>query len=112
MAKLILISWRDVPSQVVVKQGRETVRKQLSPRFQEAVDRAAMRAGRGSSDAYLADWKRSEPRACSNDLEAEAGAEVARLETRYSDADLERLIRAHGVAEDTTPAPPSTADDR
>jgi hypothetical protein len=29
---------------------------QLSQRFQEAVDRAAMRAGKGSSDAYLADW--------------------------------------------------------
>ena len=101
MAKLILISWRDVPSQVIVKKGRETVRKQLAPRFQEAVDRAAMRAGRGSSDAYLADWKRAEPRACGDDLEAEASAEVARLETRYNDADLERLIRAHGVDEST-----------
>ena len=105
MAKLILISWRDVPSQVIVKRGRETVRKQLSPRFQEAVDRAAMRAGRGSSDAYLADWKRSEPRECGNDPGAEASAEVARLEARYSDADLERLIRAYGVEEGAeTPA--------
>ena len=106
MAKLIVISWRDVPSQVVVKQGRETVRVQLSARFQEAVDRAAMRAGKGSSDAYIADWKRSEPRACGNDLAAEASAEVARLEARYSDADLERLIRAKGVAAGTAaPAP-------
>ena len=110
MAKLILISWRDVPSQVIVKKGRETVRKQLSPRFQEAVDRAAMRAGRGSSDAYLADWKRSEPRECGNDPEAEASAEVARLEARYGDADLERLIRAHGVAEDPAAATPGAED--
>ena len=98
MAKLIVISWRDVPSQVVVKQGRETVRVQLSARFQEAVDRAAMRAGKGSSDAYIADWKRSEPRDCGNELKAEAIAEVARLEATYSDADLEKLIRAKGVA--------------
>ena len=61
MANLIIISWRDIPAQVVVKRGRETAKVQLSARFQEAVDRAAMRAGRGSSDAYLADWKRSEP---------------------------------------------------
>ena len=100
MAKLIVISWRDVPSQVVVKRGRETVRVQLSARFQEAVDRAAMRAGKGSSDAYIADWKRSDPRECGNDLKAEASAEVARLEARYSDADLERLIRAKGLAAD------------
>jgi len=110
VAKLIVISWRDVPSQVVVKQGRETVRLQLSARFQEAVDRAAMRAGKGSSDAYIADWKRSEPRACGHDLEAEASAEVARLEARYSDADLERLVRAHGVADNSaavSPGPPA-----
>lgn len=103
MAKLILILWRDIPAQVIAKQGRETAKVPLSQRFQEAVDRAAMRAGKGSSDAYLADWKRSELRECGNDLAQEAGAEAARLEMRYTDADLERLIRAHGVAADATP---------
>ena len=98
MAKLIVISWRAVPSQVVVKQGRDTVRVQLSARFQEAVDRAAMRAGKGKSDAYIADWKRAEPRDCGDDLKAEAIAEVARIEAQYSNADLERLIRAKGLA--------------
>jgi hypothetical protein len=106
MARLIVISWRDVPSQVVVKRGRETVRVQLPARFQKAVDRAAMRAGKGSSDAYLADWKRSEPRECGDDLTAEAMAEVARLEARYSHAALERLIRAKGVAAADAPATP------
>ncbi len=106
MARLILISWRDIPAQVIAKRGRETAKAPLSQRFQEAVDRAAMRAGKGSSDAYLADWKRSELRECGDDLATEAGAEAARLEARYSDADLERLIRAHGVAEDAAPASP------
>ena len=59
MASLIIISWRDIPAQVIVKRGRETAKVQLSARFQEAVDRAAMRAGKGSSDAYLADWRRT-----------------------------------------------------
>lgn len=100
MTKLIVISWRDIPAQVVVKQGRDSAKVQLSHRFQEAIDRAAMRAGKGSSDAYLADWKRSEPRPCGNDLEAEASAEAERLETAYSDADLERLIRSKGLRPD------------
>jgi cvfA/B/C family virulence factor len=99
VASLIVISWRDIPAQVIVKRGRETSKVQLSQRFQEAVDRAAMRAGKGSSDAYLADWKRSEPRAVGDDLKAEAEAEAARIEARYSDADLERMIRAKGLAE-------------
>jgi len=97
MASLILISWRDIPAQVVVKRGRETSKVQLSQRFQEAIDRAAMRAGKGTSDAYLADWKRSEPRPCGDDLAAEAGAEAARIEAQYSDDDLERMIRNKGL---------------
>lgn len=99
MASLIVISWRDVPAQVVVKRGREAAKVQLSARFQEAVDRAAMRAGRGSSDAYIADWCRSPPRPCSDDLQAEAKAAAADLESRYTDEDLERLIRAKGIDE-------------
>jgi hypothetical protein len=97
VAQLIIISWRDIPAQVIVKRGRETAKVQLSHRFQEAVDRAAMRAGKGSSDAYLADWKRSPPRLCGDDLKAAAEAEAAALESRYSDEQLERLIRAHGI---------------
>jgi hypothetical protein len=98
VASLIVISWRDIPAQVIVKRGRESAKVQLSPRFQEAVDRAAMRAGKGSSDAYLADWQRSAPKPCGDDLPAEAAAAAARLEAQFTDEDLERLIRAKGVA--------------
>jgi hypothetical protein len=120
MASLIVISWRDIPAQVIVKRGREAAKVQLSQRFQEAVDRAAMRAGKGSSDAYLADWARSTPRPCGEDLQAEAAAEAARLEAMFTNEDLERLIRAKGVdanragpesrtAPDSGPAPDSGA---
>jgi hypothetical protein len=105
VASLIVISWRDIPAQVVVKRGRETAKVQLSQRFQEAVDRAAMRAGKGSSDAYLADWQRN-ARPCGDDLQAEAKAEAARLEAQFTDADLERLIRSKGLASSPVSAPP------
>jgi hypothetical protein len=112
MASLIVISWRDIPAQVIVKRGREAAKVQLSHRFQEAVDRAAMRAGKGSSDAYLADWARSAPRPCGEDLQAEAAAEAARIEARFTDEDLEKLIRAKGLdAAHTAPdsgAPPAS----
>ena len=58
-----------------------------------------MRAGKGSSDAYLADWQRSAPAQCSDDLEAAASAAAAEIEARYSDEDLERIIRSKGVDE-------------
>lgn len=109
MGALTVISWRDIPAQVIVKRGREAAKVQLSQRFQEAVDRAAMRAGKGSSDAYLADWKRSDPKPCGDDLQAEAAAEAARLEARYTDADLERLIRAKGLDQAGAAPPPPEA---
>ena len=111
MASLIIISWRDVPAQVIVKRGRETHKVQLSHRFQEAVDRAAMRAGKGSSDAYLADWRRSAPQPCGDDLQAEAEAAAARIESRYSDEDLERIIRAKGNDETLPPGERAAAAD-
>ena len=46
MTKLITIYWRDIPSQVIAKQGRKSVKIQLSNRFQICIDKAAMRAGR------------------------------------------------------------------
>ena len=99
MASLTVISWRDIPAQVIVKRGRETAKVKLSGRFHEAIDRAAMRAGKGSSDLYLAEWKRSGATPCSDDIEREAAAEAARIEARYTDADLERLVRAKGIDE-------------
>ena len=109
MGQLIIISWRDIPAQVLAKRGRETAKVQLSQRFQEAIDRAAMRAGKGSSDAYLADWKRSPPAACADDLQAVASATAAELEARYSDADLDRIIRAKGL-DDTIARPVAPPD--
>ena len=103
MASLSIISWRDIPAQVVGRRGRETAKAQLSPRFQEAVDRAAMRAGRGSSNAYLADWKRSAPRPCDEDIAAEVAAEAARIEARYTDEYLEQMVKAKGLDPNATP---------
>ena len=52
------ILWRDIPSQVLIKRGRDRGKYMLTARFQEAIDRAAMRAGKGGSDAYLEEWRR------------------------------------------------------
>ena len=108
MSQLIIISWRDIPAQVIAQRGREVAKIQLSHRFQEAVDRAAMRAGKGSSDAYLADWKRSAPVACGDDLEAAASTAAADIEARYTDEDLDRIIRAKGNDERLASVPSPT----
>ena len=98
MAELTVISWRDIPAQVTAGKGRGASRVQLSERFQESIDAAAMRGGLIGTDAYLEEWRR-ETRACGDDLDAEVAAVAAQLETEYTDERLERLARASGAEE-------------
>ena len=67
------------------------------------------RQGKGSSDAYLADWQRSAPKPCGEDLQAEASAEAARLEAKFTDEDLERLVRSKGLDETRSPPDPGAS---
>ena len=96
MAKLTTIYWRDIPAQVIGQQGRKRHKQELSKRFAVGIDRAAMRAGRGSSKAYLEDWRR-ESRPCEGDMEQAVGEEVARLEEQFPDDVLEAFVKAGGV---------------
>ena len=100
MAKLICIYWRDIPAQVLVRAGRKNgVKKELEPRFAKAIDRAAMRAGRGSSDAYIADWRR-ESEDVSGDFEALVNERVAMLEAQFDSEYLESVVKAGGSIEE------------
>ena len=96
MASLIIVSWRDIPSQVIVRSGRRTAKRELSERLIRAIDAAAMRAGAKSDDAYLAEWRRSDPVPCGDDLEAEVAAAAARLEAEYDTMRLAALAELGG----------------
>ena len=98
MAQLIVVYWRDIPAQVIVKQGRSMAKRQLTERFEKAIDRAAMRAKLRDTDSYLAEWRRADPVDCGADLEAEAAAAAERLEADYDDARLQRLVENGGLA--------------
>ena len=96
-AQLTIISWRDIPAQVTAKSGRRVEKRELNPRFQVAIDRAAMIAGLIGTDDYLTAWRR-ESRACSEDLEREVLSTVQRLEDEYSSDVLQQLADNGGVA--------------
>ena len=95
---LTIIWWRDIPAQVVAKDARRASKIVLHPRFQVAIDRAAVKAGRRAMDAYVAEWRKTR-RPCGDDLEAEASAEATRLEAAYSRPVLARLVASGGLAE-------------
>ncbi|MEQ1938821.1 virulence factor [Mesorhizobium sp. CN5-321] len=96
MADLIIVYWRDIPAQVTVKRGRLNAKRELSLRFTEAIDMAAMRSGAAATDDYLAEWRRADPVPVGDDLEAEADKAVSELEAAYDRDRLVALAKAGG----------------
>ena len=96
MADLILVCWRDIPAQIIVKKGRASAKRELPNRFIEAIDRCAMLAKATAAGDYLDDWRRAAPLPCGDDLEAEADAALARIEAEYDGERLGRLVAALG----------------
>lgn len=98
MAERIVIYWRDIPAQVVVRQGRRSEKRELPERFIQAIDRCAMSIGAKDSEAYLAEWRRGAPEACSEDLVAEADRAVADILDTFDAARLAALVANGGRA--------------
>ncbi|HYB08204.1 MAG TPA: virulence factor [Alphaproteobacteria bacterium] len=96
MGQRIVVYWRDIPAQVIVKKGRESERRELPERFIQAIDRTAMRVGARDSDAYLKEWRRGEPEPCGDDLATEAEAAVAQIIDSYDVERIETLVLSGG----------------
>lgn len=101
MASLIVTYWRDIPAQIVVEKGRgrrrESAKLELSGRFAAAIDAAAMRGGADAADAYLDEWRRSDPvEVPDDDMEATAQTEAARIEADWPAERLRAAIAAGG----------------
>jgi hypothetical protein len=100
MAQLITIWWRDIPMQVIAREGRQTEKRVLDKRFQFAVDKAAMNAGKKSYGDYIEEMRRDErPIELGDGLASAAAAEVARIEAAYTKQKLHALIASGGEGE-------------
>jgi hypothetical protein len=97
MAEVIVVCWRDIPAQVIVKAGRRSAKRPLPDRFQEAIDRAAMRANLRDTDAYLGEWRRLSGGSCGDDLETEAARAAAKLDAAYPPERLRALVEGGGL---------------
>ncbi len=94
-AELTTIYWRDIPAQINGRSGAEKQKALLTPRFQDAIDRAAGFAGLTNAHDYVAEWRRAS-KPSEGDLAAEVLAEAQRLETDYPTDRLRQLIRRGG----------------
>lgn len=95
--QLVTIYWRDIPAQVNAASRTDKHQVLLKPRFQKAIDRAAMVAGITTASDYVNEWRR-EAVAADGDLAAAAEAEAARLDAEFDADRLEALVQAGGFS--------------
>ena len=98
MPEVTIVYWRDIPAQVIVGKGRRGSKVQLPERFEQAIDRCAMKIGARDTDSYLAEWRKAPPYEVEGDQDQIARDTAARLDADYDTARLKALIDADGWA--------------
>ncbi len=94
--QLVVIYWRDIPTQVNGAHRREKHQIQLHPRFMKAVDRAAMAAGITTHTEYIEQWRRSSTPADVETLAEETRQLAEELETKFPLSELDRFVATGG----------------
>ena len=98
MPQVTIVYWRDIPAQVIVGRGRRAAKQPLPERFEQAIDRCAMKVGARESSAYLEEWRRADPFEVEGEEREIALSEAARIERQYDTARLRELIENSGRA--------------
>jgi hypothetical protein len=94
--KFQIVYWRDIPSQIIcVADGRRKSR-QLSPRFQDAIDRVAMSVGSSGTDEYLAEWRKSPWQDSDLELHELCAQKAEELESKFGPERLRALVANEG----------------
>ncbi len=96
MPDVTIVYWRDIPAQVIVGKGRRGSKVQLPERFEQAIDRCAMKIGARDTDSYLAEWRKAAPYPVEGEPEDVASAEALRLENEYDHEVIKALIANDG----------------
>ena len=98
MADVTIVYWRDMPAQVIVGRGRRGTKMPLPERFEQAIDRAAMKSGAAESDDYMAGFRKADPIPVAGTDQEAAEATVAKIDTDYDQDRLKTLIANDGWA--------------
>ncbi|MCI4660757.1 MAG: virulence factor [Neomegalonema sp.] len=99
MDELTIRYWRDIPSMVAAGRGRKAVKAMLPERFEQAIDRCAMKVGARDADAYLAEWRVVTVGPAQGEQQQLVAALIAELEEAHPPERLRELIEQDGWAQ-------------
>ena len=85
---------------VGARQGDAVTKGPLAPRFQEAIDEAAMRLGAIDSEAYLGGWTRGDWTTAEGSAADVCDRVVADLESQWPEDRLTDYLDGLGPAQD------------
>ena len=98
MPEVTIVYWRDMPAQVIVGRGRKGAKMPLPERFEQAIDRAAMKSGAAESDDYMAGFRKAAPYSLEGTAADIAATEAARIDAEYDQERIKTLIANDGWA--------------
>lgn len=94
MARYRITYWKHIPQSFVVEGEGRTVKKQLSPKIQNAIDAYAMAEGATSTADYAAQYKRGEWIEREGSAEDVAEALLSELEAEFARIEIPRRNQA------------------
>lgn len=93
MARYTVTSWQDIPSMVEARDGVDRHKVQLSARFQELIDRVAMREKLMGTDAYLQQWSKQRARQRDGSAKEVAQGVAEELENDFDAVEAKAMHR-------------------
>jgi hypothetical protein len=96
MPDITIVYWRDIPAQVIVGSGRRAAKAVLPERFEQAIDRCAMKIGARDSDSYLAEWRKVVAGSVEGEAQDVATREANRINAAYDTSRILALIANDG----------------
>lgn len=96
MPNMTIVYWRDIPAQVIVGKGRRAAKAPLPERFEQAIDRCAMKVGAKDDDAYMGGFRKHDTGEVEGDPADAATAKAAEIDAEYDTDRLKTLIANDG----------------
>ena len=90
--EIVVIMWRDIPAQINGRVGDEKHQVILAHRFQKAIDRAAMVAGKKTAQEYVGEWRRTSYPVTGDDIVTIVEETAASIEREFTNERLHVLV--------------------